>query len=478
MLTKPQETIVKEFSFKDDLFEYQEEDAQEIAASNRNYMILSEMGTGKTPTVQRIVDLKGFESVLVLCPKNLRLEWDRQIRQWSGKKPVVCHKGTRRRLEPLFNSMTDKVDYAPYFILNYDSFRSKPVMEVMELMKFDCIVLDEVHMMRNAESKTTEGLIKFLEGQSQAKIYTLTGSPIVNNMLDMHTILSIVRPEAHSLKNRWEFLNEYAYWSPGRGKPKVFGTKNTDAFHNYIEKFSIRRLKKDCLKWLPEKVKHPVLLEMEDDQQEAYDTMAQELFVMLDDGEEYYAPGVLAQLTRLRQINLDPRLLGLKLSSSKTEYLLDMVESIDAPVVIASTFESYCSMLGKDLEKRGISQVQLTGKVSAEKFAQNVKDFQDGKVKVALLTTKMGQGITLTASSVIALADRWWTPTANNQVIDRLHRPGQENSVEIVLPSNQGSIDQAMDRILASKQEVADSMLNESSTISEVVDDMRRYLRY
>ena len=237
------------------------------------------------------------------------------------------------------------------------------------------------------------------------------------------------------------------------------------------------------MKFLPEKYERLADLEMDDDQREVYTKMASELVVMLDDGEEFNAPGVLALLQRLRQINLDPRLIGMDRSSSKTEFLLEMVEDFadggdnGAPrkLVVFTTYATYVELLSKEFDKLGVKYVAFSGKTPDDKIAPQVKAFQeDPEIQVAIGTIKvMGEGITLTAASDVVLMDRWWTPAANNQAIDRLHRPGQENAVQIILPSNDKSIDQTLDDILNSKKAMTDSLLSEGSIMADFMDSFR-----
>ena len=311
----------------------------------------------------------------------------------------------------------------------------------------------------------------------------MTGSPIVNSPLDFYTFLRMQNQVRYTGKNRVEFLNQYAYWQPYRSKPKIFGTKNEAQFRREIAPFTIRRKKEEVLKYLPEKYERLADLEMEDDQREVYDKMASELVVMLDDGEEFNAPGVLALLQRLRQINLDPRIIGLDRSSSKTEFLLDMVEDFadggdnGAPrkLVVFTTYATYVALLSKEFDKLGVKYVAFSGKTPDDKIAPQVQAFQeDPEIQVAIGTIKvMGEGITLTAASDVVLMDRWWTPAANNQAIDRLHRPGQENAVQIILPSNDKSIDQTLDDILNSKKAMTDSLLSEGSIMADFMDSFR-----
>jgi len=471
-----------QFTTPDDLFEHQKEDVRAILRSNKNFLVLSEMGVGKTPEAISVAMGLKAKNVLVLLPKSLRLEWGRQIEQWTGVKPVICHKGSSRRLNPLFEEKylpeREGHSVSPFFILNYDTFRKDDHKELLEKYPWDLIIMDEVHHLRNSETKTTKQILSFLKEQKKAKVIMMTGSPIVNSPLDFYTFLQMQNSNKYTSQNRIEFLNQYCYWQPYRSKPKIFGTKNERQFREEINPFTIRRKKEEVLKYLPEKYIRTADLEMEEDQQEVYDKMASELVVMLDDGEEFNAPGVLALLQRLRQINLDPRLIGIQRSSSKTDFLLEMVSDYsdtDRKLVVFSTYKTYVNLLCKEFDRMGISYVAFTGDTNADLIGPQVKSFQeDPTVQVAVGTIKvMGEGITLTAASDVILMDRWWTPAANNQAIDRLHRPGQENAVQVILPSNAGSIDQTLDDILKNKAQMSDSLLADTGIMEEFMDSFR-----
>lgn len=469
-----------EFNIPDNLFEHQKEDVRTVAQSNRNYLILSEMGVGKTPEAISIAMVNQYKNVLVLVPKSLRLEWGRQVEQWTGQKPIICHRSSSKRLLPLIDEklrpMLKGESTPPFFILNYDTMRKDSYRELLENIPWDLIIMDEVHHLRNLETKTTKKVLDFLDTQKKhSQVILMTGSPIVNSPLDFYTLLMMIDPVRYSRQNRFEWLNEYTYWTPQRGKPKIHGTKNTDQFKREIKPFSIQRKKEEVLQYLPEKLIRTATLEMEEDQQTIYDQMSSDLCIMLDDGEPFNASGILALLTRLRQLNLDPRLVNMTRSSSKTDFILDLVqEDTTQKIVIFTTFATYVELLSQDLNKLGITHVTFTGKTPADKVGEQVKQFQeDPTMQVALGTIKvMGEGITLTSASTVVLMDRWWTPSANNQAVDRLHRPGQHNSVNVILPSNDGSIDQNLDSVLNLKQSITDSLMDDN-VMEEFMDSFR-----
>ena len=467
-----------EFNIPNSLFQHQKDDITQVLQTDKNFLILSEMGVGKTPEAISIAMLSGAKNVLVLLPKALRLEWARQIKQWTGIDPIVCHKSSSKRLDPLIKDRygpTKSDTPNPFFILNYDSMRKDEYNGLLSALPWDLIIMDEVHHLRNQDTKSTKKILEFLESQRKARIILMTGSPIVNSPLDFYTLLMMIDPVRYTIKNRFEWLNHYTYWTPMRNKPKIYGTRNTDGFKKEISTFSVQRKKEEVLKYLPEKLVRVATLEMEDDQQDVYNQMADGLCVMLDDGDTFSAPGVLSLLTRLRQINLDPRLVNMNKSSSKTEFILDLVkEDRTQKLVIFSTFASYVDLLSEDLKAIGIQHVTFTGKTPPDKVAEQVKQSQeDPEMQVALGTIKvMGEGITLTAASNVVLMDRWWTPSANNQAIDRLHRPGQENSVNVILPSNDGSMDQVLDRILNEKAGITSALMDDN-VMEEFVDSFR-----
>ena len=83
-----------EFNIPKDLFTHQKEDVRTVCKTDKNFLILSEMGVGKTPEAISIAMMTGAKNILVLVPKSLRLEWGRQVEQWTGTKPIICHKSS------------------------------------------------------------------------------------------------------------------------------------------------------------------------------------------------------------------------------------------------------------------------------------------------------------------------------------------------------------------------------------------------
>ena len=491
-----------------DLFQHQREDLERLLRSKESYCLFSEMGTGKTPIAIGLATKGNYPKTLVICPKTLRLEWARQIQDWTGVSPSVSRRGTSRRLETLFSDFLGKGESNPWFIVNYDTFRSKKHREVLNMYPFDLIVMDEVHRLRNQDTSTTRGVMEFLECQEGARVLAMTGSPIVNRPEDLHTILEIVKPEEYNRYTRREFENAYTQyeyvemkrckecgkvttliyahqctscgssWFKRFRSKKLVGVQGLDRLRSRIDKFTIRRTKNEVLKFLPEKYYRRVLLEMSPEQREAYDQMEDELFLMLDDGTPLWAPSMLALLIRLRQLNLEPEIVGVHTPSVKTSFIRDLVEE-NGKLVIFSTFEKYITYLHLTLD---VPHITITGDTpSDDRIPLAMRFNEDPELKLCLATvgpaSPGGEGLTLTGASNVVFADRWWTPTTNSQAEDRLHRITQKNAVQVIIPVVEDSIDQILDQKLEQKKQMSDEFLGDTLMMQEVIEDLRKERR-
>lgn len=464
---------MSKFQLPGDLYPYQKEDLNRLLNTDTSFCLLSEMGTGKTPIAIGLAMLGGYHRTLIVCPNSLQLEWFRQIQEWAGIDAAISKKSSyHRRLKPLFAEFLGK-DGNPFFITNYETLRIARHREILEAYPFDLVILDEAHKIRNANTALAKGVLGFLSIRKDSRVLAMTGSPIVNNPADLHTILIAVKPDKYTKFTRMDFIDDYCkYWRTRYGI-KVYGSRNLDILREKTKEFTIRRTKKEVLPYLPEKYYRKALLEMENEQREIYRKMEDELWVLLDSGEKLWAPSVLAQLTRLRQLNLEPAILGISAPSAKTSFIEELLEGSDEKFVIFSCFEKYIKYLHFRLPYKHIT---ITGETSIQDRARLVKEFQeDSSIKLALGTTQcMGEGITLTAASNVIMADRWWSPAVNIQAEDRLHRIGAKNAVQVILPIIEDSIDESFDKVLEGKKKFSTDFFAEKDVMNATVEDLRR----
>jgi len=459
---------VSKFTLPDSLYSYQKEDSNRMCEGS-NWFNFSEMGVGKTPTALQVIEKNKYQWPLIVCPNPLRLEWKRQIEDWiQDDYCAVSHPDSYYKLEPILKSFFNGQKYK---IINYETFRTPKNVDILKKIPFDCIIFDEIHKVRNPKTNQVKGLWKFLEYQPQAKIIGLSGSPIMNYPNDLYVPLSIIDPGTYP-KNleRWRaFMYKYCMFSDGRYGAYIYGTRSMKELKEETSKYIIRRTKKEVLPFLPDKYYRRVTLEMKPDQRKLYNAMEKELKILLDSGEPLYSTSVLSTLTRLRQLNLDPKVLGVNRSSAKTDFLVELVQDTDDKIVVFSCFEKYIYLL--HLIFKDTPHVCITGKIDVNKRSELVRQFQeDPKIKLCLGTIQtMGEGLTLTEASNVVMMDRWWNQPVCDQAIDRLHRIGQKNAVQVVYPIVMESIDELLDQTLEKKSVSTNEYYSEAQVKQDVL---------
>ena len=502
---------MSQYTLPDDLYSYQKEDLDRLLSTDENFMNLSEMGTGKTPVSIGLARSGRYRKTLVVCPKTLRLEWARQILDWTGEEPDVSKRGSTRRLETLFGDMLGKSDPNPWFIVNYETLRTRKHLDVLNLYPFDLIIMDEVHRLRNSSTSRTRGMFEFLENHRESRIVVMTGSPIVNKPEDLHTILEIVKPDEYTPKTRREFeymYTDYQYKQLKRcrdcGKvttnidsymclhcgshsfryfrsKKLAGVRQLDELRRLTAPYTIRRTMDEALPFLPKKYYRRVILEMDPEQRDIYEQMERELFIMLDNGEPLWAPGVLAQITRLRQLNVDPNILGADKPSIKLDFLMDLIDEVTGEggkkLVVFCTSED--AIMRLHFHPAMPRHILISGHTPVDDRVPLSMQFnRDPDIEVCLATigpeSPGGEGLTLTGAHDVFFLDRWWTPVTNSQAEDRLHRITQKSAVQVIIPVIENSIDESFDRILEKKRAISEEYLGESTMMEEVIDDLRK----
>ena len=198
--------------------------------------------------------------------------------------------------------------------------------------------------------------------------------------------------------------------------------------------FILRRLKGEVLKELPPKSEYVRRIQLSEQEQKTYYSAVQALQDSLGEGEGKLK--ILAALTQLRQICCDPALCfqNYEGETSKLDACLELVETMvenGHQILLFSQFTSMLDILRKALDARNISNFTIQGATSKEQRARLVREFNEGKVSVFLISLKAGgTGLNLTAADIVIHYDPWWNLAAQEQATDRAHRIGQQARVQ------------------------------------------------
>ena len=459
----------------DKLFPYQLEGVKFMIQYKR-CLLADDMGLGKT--VQSIMAATQIgKKILVVCPASLKRNWQREFHFWTPEWKVQIIDGTPKQREDQMKSD------AQVFICSWEMLRlgakienkhlstRGPELTKLEKMKFDVCIMDEAHKIKNRKAIVTKcaaDLAKFIP-----YVFPLTGTPMMNNPDDLYSILNVLAPT--EFKSYWKFVEKYCTvvkddygYVVGGLKPGMDRPLKT-----LLEQLVLRRTKGEVLKELPVKMTQKFICPLEGKQAKIYKEMAEDMYTKWE-GQVVSATVVIAQITRLKQIVIDPTLMmeehdNNPLQGAKIDALLDIVEGLgDQKVVIFSQFAKACKRLKITLEGQGYTGVILTGDMNSKQRDDSVQSFQqDPKCKFIIVSTLAGgTGLTLTAASTAIFMDKYWTPAINIQAQDRLHRIGQRSSVNIIELLAENTVEDAIEELLKYKYEQFQSLFSTDEVVT------------
>lgn len=185
---KASKTIFKAYQFKP-LLKF-------LNSPNRRLLIADEVGLGKTieagHIMMELAGRKELRNVLIVCPKMLREKWKTELKEKFNFTFKIYDK--KKELADDLSSGIVKG------IVNYDAIRSaekgkketNPILLVLsdKSIKFDFILCDEAHRMRNRGTKTYKGaeiLIPF----STSAVF-LTATPIMISEENLFNLLYLL----------------------------------------------------------------------------------------------------------------------------------------------------------------------------------------------------------------------------------------------------------------------------------------------
>lgn len=424
--------------------------------------IFNEPRTGKTPTSIVLMKELGTINNLVICPASLALNWGKEFATWFPEMVVFEVIGTPKKREKIYKEYAETTlrGIASVLIISKDTWKGDYLIYGLSEWNFDTCFVDEAHFLRNYDTAQS-GAVKAVKAQRR---YALTGTPTVKHSKDIFGILTFLYPSKFT--SYWQFVERYFIiqedrWSKNIGEPKPERVQELQELIGFI---SVQRKRQEVMSWLPDKEKIPFYCRMEKKQEKLYDQMLDD-FCTWDEEDESEdavvmdASNVLSQLTRLRQICLDPRLLGFDVVGCKTKALLEWLDDNREPVVIMSMFTSYLKMVKADIESLGLNVGMIIGEMSnAEKEKAKV-DFQEGRLDVLLCNIiSAGVGFTLDRAETILFLDKAWNPADNEQAEDRITPTTEERNHKHTIISFvvDGTVDEKINRILDEKKSLTD----------------------
>ena len=420
--------------------------------NNLGACLADDMGLGKT--LQAIALLTNLheekkKKSMVIMPKSLIYNWENEIKRFSPKLKVGVYYGINRDFSSL-----KKVDI---ILTTYGTIRND--IENLLEQKFDLLVLDESQNIKNINSQTTKAVLLL----NAKKRVALSGTPIENNLLELYSLFRFLNPEMFGSVQ--EFTNDYIV-----PIQKYSDTSTIEELRKKIYPFLLRRVKKEVLADLPDKIEKLVYVDMNDEHRRFYEERRKYYYSLLEKNtssqgnfDKFF---VLQAINELRHIVSSPELESKKIISSKKEVLIEnVIEAIENnhKVLVFVNYLSSIESICDSLKENKIKYLKMTGQT---KDRQNLVDkFQnDSRYKVFVMTLKTGGvGLNLVSADTIFIYDPWWNTTVENQAIDRAYRLGQDKTVFAYKMIMRNTIEEKILKLQEIKNKLLDDLISEDN---------------
>ena len=417
-------------------------------------ILADDMGLGKT--IQALAMLQSSaeagETVraLVVCPASLQLNWLSEAKKFVPELTSAALLGTaQERAQQIASKEPPHI-----LITSYDQLRRD--VQAYQDAEFSHILLDEAQNIKNAASQAAKA-VKTIRAKHR---FAMTGTPIENRLSELWSIFDFLMPG---------YLGAYKKFKERYEAPVVRDAdeRAREDLHLLVAPFILRRMKKDVLTDLPEKVESVMTSEMTAEQRKLYTAYIAQIQAK-DKDSLLGSRGqmeMLAALTKLRQLCCDPRLCleNYHGGSGKLAQLLEVVqEALGAGhrILLFSQFTSMLELIGEALDGLGIGYLELTGETDKETRMELVQQFNAGDPDVFLISLKAGgTGLNLTGADVVIHYDPWWNVSAQNQATDRAYRIGQTKGVQVIRLIAADTVEEHILNIQERKRALSDGVL-------------------
>lgn len=400
-------------------------------------ILADEMGLGKTmqaiTTIRLLLHCGEVRTVLLICPKPLVTNWQREFSVWAPEVPVLVIEGDQDRRRWQWQLTGVAVRIANYELLN----RDRAVFEGLDAQEkpvhFNLVVLDESQRIKNRSGATAQAARAISRGRSWA----LTGTPVENSSEDLVGI--------------FEFL------TPGYLSPEMKPSKMGRMIGDYL----LRRTKDQVLTDMPPKLFRDAALELSPEQRETYQ-MAQDdgVLRLTEMGNSATIQHVFELVLRLKQIcNFDPAT-GASAKLERLEADLEEVAASGRKAIIFSQWVETLTELARRLERFGT--LEYHGRIPSSRRDDVIRRFrEDDSRHVLLMSYGAGSvGLNLQFCNYVFLFDRWWNPAVEDQAINRAHRIGVSGTVTVTRFLMVDTIEERINLVLEEKRELFDTILS------------------
>lgn len=432
---------------------YQAE-ALDFLVKTQRAAIFDEPGLGKS--MQALLAMRDLEPrgrILIVAPGDATGVWkdeaafwlDEEVGVYSGLKPSI-----------------DELD-RPHGLVVTNYHRLANVLATTH--SWDGIIFDESHILRNRNTDTLFRAVRpYFDRQryhlDAIPAFFLSGTPIVKAAGDLWPTLHIINRRRWNAY--WPFVQGYTNWWVDNFGWHTEGVTNAKALWAELDDVSLRRTVAECQPDLPPIQRQRVPLVMTPRQARAYREIEAQMYADVDDGRGMIlTPTALARETRLRQLLVSPRLIGVDDPGAGVLALKEIAHEHNRPLVIFTPFPSAFPYIEADLKTKrpiGLIKQGSDGNARAKEFVTRAKAGEAPLLLVSLQMAKSWSVSRGTHEGYMLGTD--WNETTMVQAERRIGRDGQTNTVFSRYLVHEDTHDFDQLDVLAGKKRLADVIID------------------
>ena len=452
------------------LMPFQKEGCKLIDKFKGRALLADDMGLGKTiQSAAWGVRRKKFPTIVV-CPAAVKYHWQKEYQKHFGKDAVVLEGRTPpKNYKQLF---TAEILIINYEILSY---------WLRVLLKYEAqyIIIDECQRIRNIKTQTSRSVRRLCKGKRTRKgkkikyrrcphVVGLSGTPIENYPIEIWAILNILHPKKY--RNQMQFGMKNCKMKVTPWKMDFREAKNpTKLRRELTATCMIRRKKKDVLKELPKKRRTVLPIVLNTKQRKEYLNAKNDFINWLRKKSPARAERAKKSMKLTRAGYLKRLTAELKLRWV-TDWIDNYLETTDKKLVVMGIHSAVLQPLR---EKYREQSAIVTGKIKGRKRQAAIERFRKSK-KCRLFIGNLaacGTGVDgLQIADTMLVVECPWSPGLLLQLEDRIHRIGQVWPSMIYYPIVQNTIEEALFRVLQSKQKGINQSLDSDSVKAVELD--------
>jgi SWI/SNF-related matrix-associated actin-dependent regulator 1 of chromatin subfamily A len=425
---------------------YQLKGVRAIEAFNGRALLADQMGLGKSiQSLLYVYRNPHIKTTIIICPAVLKINWQRECSLHFSWHAEILESNTPKMAQLLKSRL---------LIINYEILHSW--MDYLIRLNPDLVICDEAQAICNRSSRRSKAVRTLCKDVPH--VIALSGTPLTNRPAELWNVLNIIRPD----KFPSFFKFAFSWCNPKRTQWgwDFRGAGNLDKLHKTLKDIlMVRRLKKDVLKELPDKIHSVIPIQITD--RKEYDHALHDFIGwLIKTNPTKLSAAQKAQ--RIVQMGALKQLAGKLKLKNVIKWIDTFLEESDKKLILFAVHTELIALLNKHY--KNISVV-VNGKVRGAKRQQAIDQFNK-HTKTRLLIGNVvaaGKGWSCKSADDGAFVEFPWTPDALAQASDRVHGIGRgtgNSRCHIHYLVGEGTIEEDLLKLIQRKQRILTQVLD------------------